>query len=88
MANGCPCPSSGFRITAVELGAELAAVAGTHLAPYPLVDIGQGAFETWPDAHANRYDLIFAATAWHWLDPRVRYRRAFQLLRPDGHLTF
>ena len=83
-----PLARRGFRITAVELGAGLAAVARTNLASYPLVDIERGAFETWPDGGANRYDLIFAATAWHWIDPRVRYRRAFQLLRPDGHLAF
>jgi len=31
---------------------------------------------------------VFAATAWHWLDPAVRYRRAWGLLRPGGHLAF
>ena len=31
---------------------------------------------------------MFAATAWHWLDPATRYRRAWELLRPGGHLAF
>ena len=30
---------------------------------------------------------MFAATAWHWLDPAVRYQRAWRLLRPGGHLA-
>ena len=29
-----------------------------------------------------------AATAWHWTDPELRYRRAWELLRPGGHLAF
>lgn len=30
---------------------------------------------------------MFAATAWHWIDPVVKYQRAWQLLRPGGHLA-
>ena len=36
----------------------------------------------------DRFDLVFAATAWHWIDPAVRYRRAWELLPPGGHLAF
>ena len=31
---------------------------------------------------------MFAATAWHWIDPEVKYRKAWSLLRPGGHLAF
>jgi SAM-dependent methyltransferase len=31
---------------------------------------------------------VFAATAWHWIDPAVRYQRAWAALRPGGHLAF
>ena len=31
---------------------------------------------------------MFAATAWHWIDPAVKYRKAWDLLRPGGHLAF
>jgi hypothetical protein len=31
-------------------------------------------------------DLVFAATAWHWVDPAVRYRKAAELTRAGGHL--
>ena len=30
---------------------------------------------------------MFAATAWHWVDPAVRYRRAWTALRHGGHLA-
>lgn len=47
-----------------------------------------GAFETWQPPLGQRFDLVFAATAWHWIDPAVRYQRAFDFLRPGGHLAF
>jgi SAM-dependent methyltransferase len=34
------------------------------------------------------FGLVFAATAWHWIDPAVRYQRAWAALRPGGHLAF
>ena len=34
------------------------------------------------------FGLLFAATAWHWIDPEVKYRKAWSLLRPGGHLAF
>jgi SAM-dependent methyltransferase len=79
----------GLAITGVELGPGLAAVARRNLARYPQVTVHQGPFERWPAAGAQPpFDLVFAATAWHWVDPAVRYRRAWELLRPGGHLAF
>jgi SAM-dependent methyltransferase len=79
-----PMARRGFRITCVELGAELAAVARQNLADYQ-VDVVHGQFERWqPDEPAS---LVYAATAWHWIDPAVGYQRAWQALRPGGHLA-
>jgi SAM-dependent methyltransferase len=82
-----PLASRGFRITCVELGAALAAQARQNLAGFDTVDIVTADFESWqPPDHAS-YDLVFAATSWHWIDPEVKYRKAWQLLRPGGHLA-
>jgi SAM-dependent methyltransferase len=32
------------------------------------------------------FDLVVAATSFHWLDPAVAYRRAAEVLRPHGAL--
>jgi SAM-dependent methyltransferase len=82
-----PLAGRGFRITCVEVSAELAAAARRNLAGFPGVDIAEAAFETWQPPPGEGYDLVFAATAWHWIDPAVRYRKAWQLLRPGGHLA-
>jgi SAM-dependent methyltransferase len=82
-----PLAGRGFRMTCVELGADLAAVARRNLAGFPGVEVINAAIETWQPAAGSAFDLVFAASAWHWIDPAVRYRRAARLLRPGGHLA-
>jgi len=82
-----PLARRGFRITCVELGPELAAAARRNLAGLD-AEVVEGRFEEWQPRAGERFDLVYAATAWHWIDPAVRYRRAWQVLRPGGHLAF
>jgi SAM-dependent methyltransferase len=83
-----PLARRGFRVTCVEIGAELAAEGRRNLAGFRDVEVIQAAFESWRPPDAAAFDLVFAATAWHWIDPTVKYRRAWELLRPGGHLAF
>jgi SAM-dependent methyltransferase len=80
-----PLAERGFRVTCVELGADLARVARSNLAGLP-VDVHVAPFETWKGP-AGAFDLVYSATAWHWIEPEARYRRAHELLRPRGHLA-
>ncbi len=34
------------------------------------------------------FRLVVAATAWHWIDPTLRYGKAWELLRSHGYLAF
>jgi SAM-dependent methyltransferase len=81
-----PLLERGFRIVCVELGAQLAERARHDLAGLP-VTIDVAPFEEWR-GEPGSFDLVFAATAWHWVDPAVRYAKAHRLLRADGHLAF
>jgi len=82
-----PLAQRGFDITCVELGADLASIARERLAEFPHVRIVNADFDTWTPPQDRRFDLVFAATAWHWLDPAGRYERAADLLAADGHLA-
>jgi SAM-dependent methyltransferase len=79
-----PLARRGFRVTCIELGPELAAVARRNLAGYP-VEVIEGRFEEWRPVEPVR--CVFAATSWHWIDPAVRYAQAWRALRPGGHLA-
>ena len=75
----------GFSVVCVELGRHLAERARRSLAGLP-VEIHVAEFEDW-EGKPGAFDLIYAATAWRWLDPAIRYRKAHRLLRQRGHLA-
>jgi SAM-dependent methyltransferase len=81
-----PLVGRGFSVVCVELGARLAEQARASLAGLP-VEIHVAPFETW-EGEPQAFDLVYAATAWHWIDPAVRYARAHRLLHRGGHLAF
>jgi SAM-dependent methyltransferase len=81
-----PLAQRGFRITCLEPGPHLAVTARHNLAAYH-VEVVEQAFESWTPPGAERFDLIFAATSWHWIDPAVGYQLAWRWLRPGGHLA-
>ena len=76
----------GYSVVCVELGAQLAERARLDLEPFN-VEIHVAPFEGWQQGDAT-FELVFAATAWHWVDPSIRYRKAHLLLRRGGHLAF
>ena len=80
-----PLAQRGFRITCVEPGPSLAAVARVVLADFA-VDIVESTFEHW-NPGGRSYALVYAATAWHWVDPAVRYAKAASVLEPGGCLA-
>jgi len=83
-----PLARRGFAITAVELGAALAAQARLNLAGFDRVTVVNADFEHWEPTAPASFDLVYAATAWHWIDPDVGYPKAWRLLKPGGHLAF
>lgn len=81
-----PLAKRGYRITGVELGEQLARVAREELADYKNVEIVTGAFED-VDLPEQSFDLVYSATAFHWIKHEVRYKKSSSLLKPKGHLA-
>jgi ubiquinone/menaquinone biosynthesis C-methylase UbiE len=81
-----PLAKIGFDITAIELGSELAKIARRELKDYPNVNIITSAFED-IELPSNTFDLVYSATAFHWIKPDVRFLKPFNLLKPSGHLA-
>jgi SAM-dependent methyltransferase len=76
----------GYEVVAVELGAGLADVARKKLAPFAAVRVVNAVFEAWP-LPAEPFDLVFAATSFHWIDRAVRVTKSADALRPGGALA-
>ncbi|MBP5975775.1 class I SAM-dependent methyltransferase [Brasilonema sp. CT11] len=81
-----PFARRGYRLVCIELGENLAAVARHKLAAYPLVQVQTGAFEDW-SPQTGAFDLAIAATAFHWLDPKIGYHKTAQALRVGGTIA-
>lgn len=75
----------GYRITCVELGEHLSAVASRNLKHFPHVEVINADFEAWLP-QSGEFDALVAFTAFHWIAPEVRYQKAASLLRDHGML--
>lgn len=81
-----PFARRGYRIHCIELGEQLAAVARRNLTTHPNAEVDIGTFEEWP-VEEGAFDLAFAATAFHWIDPVVGYPKLAQSLKPGGSIA-
>ena len=75
----------GLRVLALEIGSQLADRARSNLSEFPNVTVLTTSFEDW-DPGDERFDSVFACNSFHWIDPIVRFTKAADVLRPDGHL--
>ncbi len=81
-----PLAALGCPVTAVEPGTDLAALARRRIATFPHVEVETSTFEEW-DARGRRFDVLVAASSWHWVDPSIGWRRAHDVLRPGGWMA-
>ena len=81
-----PLAQRGLAVTAVELGAELAAVARRRLAAFPAAEVVTSSFEDW-EADGASAGAVVAVNSLHWIDPQLRYAKPRELLRPGGAMV-
>ncbi|MGY3448195.1 class I SAM-dependent methyltransferase [Bradyrhizobium sp. USDA 4353] len=76
----------GLQIVAIDPGPAMIRSAREALASFANVKLAEATFEAWP-VDSSRFALIFAAQAWHWVSPEVRFVKAAQLLSTNGTLA-
>lgn len=75
---------SGLSLTCLEPSPGMAGVLREKRLPG--VDVVESTFEEWEGSDGS-FDLIYAAQAWHWVDPSVGFEKVRRLLRPGGALA-
>lgn len=80
-----PFAERGYELICLDIGADLIAVAKEKLKTFPNASFVKQGFEQWESD--REFDLIISATAFHWVDPKVRYLKASEVLRSDGFLA-
>lgn len=81
-----PLAERGVELVALELGPNLAAIAARNLERFQDVRVEVVSFEAW-EPPAQEFDAVMCASAFHWLDPELRYTKCAQALRRSGALT-
>ncbi|WP_306189670.1 MULTISPECIES: bifunctional 2-polyprenyl-6-hydroxyphenol methylase/3-demethylubiquinol 3-O-methyltransferase UbiG [unclassified Streptomyces] len=76
----------GCSVTAVEPGVGMAALARRRTAAFRDVRLETSTFEEWDD-RGRRFDVLVAASSWHWVAPSIGWRRAHDVLRPGGWMA-
>jgi ubiquinone/menaquinone biosynthesis C-methylase UbiE len=75
----------GHEMLCIDIGPGLIDIAKERFREFPNVTFLVCAFEEWkPD---QNFDLLISATAFRWIDPEVRYIKAWNVLNPDGALA-
>jgi SAM-dependent methyltransferase len=77
---------TGARIHAIELGENLATVAAERVVSRPNVTVEVADFDRW-QIPRGQFDVVVAATSFHWLDPLTRFARCRHALKRGGSLA-
>lgn len=73
-------------LIAIELGENLAEFSQNKFKAYKNFNILNVPFEDFK-CDENTFDLIYSATAFHWIDENIGYPKALKLLKPGGTLA-
>ena len=78
-----PVLETGCDVTALEPGRNMACFLEEKFKSAPNFRVICETFEDFSEED-DTYDLIFAATAFHWIPEEIGYRKVFQLLKSGG----
>ena len=81
-----PFLDTGCTLTAVELGRNMADFAREKFSKYNNFTVVNNDFET-AALENNCYDLIYSATAFHWIAQEIAYTKTFNLLKSGGTIA-
>jgi SAM-dependent methyltransferase len=78
-----PFLDAGYEVTAVELGANMSAFLKDKYKQYKDFSVITSSFED-ASLEDKSYDLIYSASAFHWVDASIGCPKAMSLLRDNG----
>jgi ubiquinone/menaquinone biosynthesis C-methylase UbiE len=77
---------TGCDVTAIELGKNLAEYSKEKFKEYKNFSVYNTSFEDF-ECDDNSYDILYSATAFHWIPEEIGYPKALKLLKNDGTLA-
>jgi SAM-dependent methyltransferase len=77
----------GFRIHAIEIGADMAKILKDKCSEFRNVSLDIISFEEWNSPSGYKYDVIYSAQAFHWINKEIKYQKCYELLKENGFLV-
>ncbi len=78
-----PVLETGCNLTAIELGDQLAEYVKQKFKKYEKFNVKNIAFQDF-ECPSNSFDLIFSASAFHWIPEEIGYIKVFDMLKSGG----
>lgn len=77
---------SGYTVTGIEPGVNMYNKSIVNFLDFKRFDCVNTTFENFVAEH-DTYDLVYSATAFHWIPPEIAYPKAYYLLNKGGTLA-
>jgi len=74
------------KLTAVELGEKLALYTREKFKAYINFNVVRSSFEDY-DCDYNKFDMLYSATAFHWIPDEIGYKKAYRIIRSGGTIA-
>jgi ubiquinone/menaquinone biosynthesis C-methylase UbiE len=81
-----PFLKTGCEVTAIELGKDLAEYSKEKFKEYKNFSVCNTSFEDY-ECNDGSIDILYSATAFHWIPDEIGYSKAFKLLKKGGTLA-
>ena len=78
-----PVLKTGCKLTAVEYGEQFSALCKDKFKDYPDFNVITNKFEN-VDFENDAYDLVYSASAFHWIPEEIGYKKVFAMLKKGG----
>ena len=78
-----PMLTTGCKLTAVEPGQQFSELLKEKFKEFPKFSVITDKFEN-TQLEENSFDLVFAASAFHWIPEEIGYEKVFNLLKSGG----
>ncbi|MFZ5967185.1 MAG: class I SAM-dependent methyltransferase [Bacillota bacterium] len=74
------------KVTAVELGENLSSYTREKFKAYKNLNVVRSAFEDY-DCGDNKFDMLYSATAFHWIPDEIGYKKAYRIIKNGGTIA-
>ncbi len=78
-----PILKTGCKLTAVEYGEHFSDLCREKFRYYPNFNVITNKFEN-TDFENDAYDLVYSASAFHWIPEEIGYKKVFSMLKKGG----